>query len=131
MKKVLLKPVMLTFMAFSMTLLFSGSLVAQDTVVKKPHKVMKIKVDMDEDGESFTIDTSFVIDEDFTMEQFQEAMKEYEVQMEEMEHYLKEIEIDFEGEEMEKAMKEMKVSLRKAHRDMPGKKNFHQGVSGP
>ncbi|MBE0647799.1 MAG: hypothetical protein IH596_08445 [Bacteroidales bacterium] len=100
----LVKPVILTLLVVGMTSLFSGILVAQDTLVKKPRNVIKVKVETDKDGESVTIDTVFTIDEDFNMEAFEEAMKEYEVQMKDMGKYLKEMEIELEGEEMEKAM---------------------------
>ena len=50
MKKSLLKPVILSFALIGLTLLFAGNLFAQDTVIEKPRKVVKIKVDMDDDG---------------------------------------------------------------------------------
>ena len=101
MKKSLVKLVMLTIAVVGMTVLFSETLFAQDTVIEKPHKVMKIKVDVDEDGNSFFVDTSFVIDENFSMKEFEEAMAQYKVQMKDVGKYLKELEIELDGEELE------------------------------
>ncbi|MBL7110394.1 MAG: hypothetical protein ISS19_00450 [Bacteroidales bacterium] len=93
MKKSLLfvKPIMIPILVFGLTMLFSGSLLAQDTVVEKPRKVVKVKVDLDEEGESFTIDTSYIMEEEFNMEEFEEAMKEYKVQMKDVGKYLQEM----------------------------------------
>ncbi|MFH1297594.1 MAG: hypothetical protein ABIJ04_10015 [Bacteroidota bacterium] len=102
------KPVMVAFLVVGMTTFISGSLLAQDTVTSKSRKVIKVKVDTDENGESFTIDTSFIIDEHFSMEQFHDAMKDYEVQM-----------------------KEMGNCLQEAYRDMPGKRKFQRSFRHP
>ncbi len=54
-------------------------------------KVITVKVDMDGDGNSLTIDTTIIIDENFNIDEFKEAMKEYEVQVINMEKCLKEM----------------------------------------
>lgn len=117
--------VVLALLVIGIMPLSPGNVFAQDTLVKKPQKVMKIKIDMDEDGKSVTIDTTFVVDGNFDMEQFQEAMKEYEIQMKDMEKYVQEMEIELNGEEMQKAMHKAHVVMKDVSCDMPRRKNFH------
>lgn len=126
MKKVFLiaRPIVISILVIAMTSLFSGALFAQDTLAKKPQKVIKIKVDTDKDGKSVTIDTTIIIDENFDMEKFHQAMKEYEAQMKDYEKCMHEMEIELNGEEMEEAMKEVELSLRDVYSDMPQVKTF-------
>lgn len=125
------KPVVLALVAASLTFIFAGSSIAQDTVTKKPQKIVKIKVDMDEDGETVAIDTTFIIDEDFDAEKFQEAMKEYEIQMKDMGRYLKEMEVELHGEEMEKALQEAKFVWKEANSEMPRVRRIGRGAGAP
>jgi len=127
----ILKPVVFACLAVAMTSLFSVVLLAQDTLEKKPQKVITIKLDMDEDGESYTIDTTIVIDENFDMDEFKEAMKEYEVQVMDMGKCLKEMELELQGEDLEKAMQEIEISLRDVYRDSPPMRAYCRGMRAP
>jgi len=125
------KTAFLAFLAVGLIFYLSGSLLAQDTLVKKPQKMMKIKVDVDEDGESVIIDTTFYLDEDFNMEEFEEAMKQYEGQMKNIEKYLKQMHVELEGEELEKALQEAHESLEDVYFDMPSGRNLQWKIRAP
>lgn len=125
------KTLILAFLAIGLTSFLSGSLLAQDTLVKKPQKMMKIKVDIDEDGESVIIDTTFYLDEDFKMDEFQEAMKQYECHMMNLEKYRKHMDVELEGAELEKALQEAHESLEDVYFDMPRGRNFQWSTRTP
>lgn len=125
-----LKPISLAILLVGVTFLLAGNLVAQDTVPAKQQKVIKIKVDKDGDGESVSIDTTFVIENDFDMQQFEKAMKEYEIQMVELGKNMKELEIEIDSEEMEKAMQEAHTALRGIYAERPHRGQFQRGPRG-
>jgi len=127
----ILKPLVFAWLALAMTLLLSGEINAQDSLVKKPQKVITLKVDMDGDGKSFTIDTTIIIDENFDMDEFNETMMEYKVQVMDMEKCLKEMELELKGEDLEKMMHEIEVSLRDVNCDMPKVKAHCRGIRAP
>ncbi|MBN1199434.1 MAG: hypothetical protein JXA23_08800 [Bacteroidales bacterium] len=133
MKKVAFIPrqVLPFILVFAMISLSSGLLKAQDTLAKKPHKVIKIKVDSDEGGESFTIDTTFVIDNDLDMAKFQKAMQKYEMKMQDMENYLEELELELDGEEMEKAIQEAQFEIQKACLHSPRMRYHYRTANEP
>ena len=132
MKKSMLisNPVVLILLAVSMIFLFIRSSSGQDTVAKKPQKVMKIKLDMDEDGESVSIDTAFILDDEESMEQFQQAMKQYHAKMKKMGKYMNQLDIELDGEELEKAMQEVQSSLQDTYIDISKRGNFYRNARG-
>ncbi|TSA27371.1 MAG: hypothetical protein D4R67_06170 [Bacteroidetes bacterium] len=92
---------------------------SQDTLKEKPGKMISVKIDMDENGESFAIDTTFVIDENFDMEAFEEAMEQYQGQMKDFEKLMQEMQINLSEKEMQQVQEKVGRSLRDAYRVMP------------
>ena len=84
-------------LSFILSFFLAETITAQDSLVKKPQKVIKVTVNTGDDDETITIDTTFIIDDQVSKEAFEEAMAEYEEQMENLEKEFQEIEVNVDG----------------------------------
>jgi|GEM_PF-943584 len=124
-------PILSIILVLAMTSFSSGLLQAQDTLAKKPQKVIKIKVDADAAGESISIDTTYVIESDADMEKFQQAMMEYEIKMQGIEEHLKDLNIQLDEEEMEKALQEAQFDIQNACLESPKMRYLYRNLDKP
>lgn len=124
-------PFLSIILVLAMGTFSSGLLLAQDTLTKKPQKVIKIKVDADEAGESISIDTTYVIESDADMEKFHQAMMEYEKKMQGMQEHLKNLDIQLDMEEMEKALQEAQFDIQNAYLESPELRYLYRSLDKP
>ena len=109
-------------------LIFSAAMYAQDTVSEKKQKTFKIQLTQDEDGETITIDTLIVIDEDFDAEEFEAYMSKFKDKMKNMEFHLKGLTLhEDQLKDMEENLHEMEIHLEGMDFDS---KNFYSGHPG-
>ncbi|HSN50720.1 MAG TPA: hypothetical protein VLR52_05765, partial [Bacteroidales bacterium] len=73
---------------------YPGRLFSQDTVAKKNHKTMIVKIESDENGKKTVLDTTINLDQVANMKDLQEFMKKYDVDLRELAGNLGNMEIN-------------------------------------
>ena len=74
---------------------FSHDIIAQDSVTTKSKKAkIVLKIEKEENGKTTVIDTVINLSEPYEWKEFEKAMQEYEIQMEQLQDELKKIEVN-------------------------------------